>query len=41
MAKRFQTLADICQKQRARHEPWSRRIADLQKNFDELKPRLG
>ena len=41
MAKRFQILADICQKQRARYEPWSRRIADLQKKFDELKPRLG
>jgi small GTP-binding protein len=41
MAKRFQTLADICQRQRARYEPWSRQIADLQKNSDELRPRLG
>ncbi len=41
MVKRFQMLADICQKQRALYEPWSRRNADLQKKFDELKPRLG
>ncbi|HST31589.1 MAG TPA: dynamin family protein [Chthoniobacterales bacterium] len=41
MAKRFQTLSDICQTRRARYEPWSNRIAEAQIKFAELKPRLG
>jgi len=41
MAKRFQSLADVCRTQRARYEPSSRRIAELQTRFAELKPRLG
>jgi small GTP-binding protein len=41
MAKRFQTLSDICQNRRTRYEPWSNQIADLQTKFGALKPRLG
>ena len=41
MAKRFQTLSDTCQKRRARYEPWSNQIAEIQTKFAELKPRLG
>lgn len=41
MAKRFQTLSDICQKRRARYDPWSNQIADLQTRFAAVKPRLG
>ncbi len=41
MAKRFQTLSDICQKRRARYDPWSNQIADLQTKFAAVKPRLG
>jgi small GTP-binding protein len=41
MAKRFQALSDICQKQRDRYAPWSHKIDDLQAKFAELKPRLG
>jgi hypothetical protein len=41
MAKRFQSLSDICQKRRARYDPWSNQIADLQTKFAAAKPRLG
>jgi len=41
MSKRFQKLADICQTRRARYEPWSQSIAEVQIKFDELKSRLG
>jgi small GTP-binding protein len=41
MAKRFHTLSDACQKRRARYEPWSNQIAEIQTTFAELKPRLG
>ncbi len=41
MSKRFQTLANICQTQRARYEPWSQCVEELQKKFAELKPRLS
>lgn len=41
MSKRFQKLADICQTRRARYEPWSRGIAEVQTKFAELKSRLG
>ena len=41
MAKRFQTLANICQTRRARYEPWSQLVNELQTKFAELKPRLG
>jgi hypothetical protein len=41
MAKRFQVLSDSCQKRRARYQPCSNQIAELQTKFAELKPRLG
>ena len=41
MSKRFQKLANICQTQRARYEPWSKCVKELQKKFAELKPRLS
>jgi len=41
MAKRFQSLSDVCRTQRARYEPWSAQVNELQKKFAELKPRLG
>ena len=41
MSKRFQKLADICQTRRARYEPWSQGIAEVQTKFAELKSRLG
>jgi hypothetical protein len=41
MSKRFQTLANICQTQRARYEPLSQCVEELQKKFAELKPRLS
>ena len=41
MAKRFETLISICQKRRARYEPWSRKIEELRTRFAELKPRLS
>jgi tRNA U34 5-carboxymethylaminomethyl modifying GTPase MnmE/TrmE len=41
MAKRFQSLSDVCQTQRASYEPWSAQVNELQKEFAELKPRLG
>jgi len=41
MAKRFQNLSDVCQKQRAQYGPWSEQIEDLQTRFAGLKPRLG
>jgi hypothetical protein len=41
MAKRFQNLSDVCQKQRAQYGPWSEQIEDLRTRFTGLKPRLG
>jgi len=41
MSRRFQTLANICQTQRALYEPWSQCVEQLQKKFAELKPRLS
>lgn len=41
MAKRFQSLSDVCQTQRASYEPWSAQVNELQKKFAELKPRFG
>jgi GTPase SAR1 family protein len=41
MAKRFQSLGEACRAQRARYEPWSAQVGQLQKKFAELKPRLG
>jgi hypothetical protein len=41
MAKRFQNLSDVCQKQRAQYGPWSEQIEDLQTRFTGLKLRLG
>ena len=41
MAKRFHTLSDSCQTRRARYEPWSNKITELETKFAELKPRLG
>ena len=41
MSRRFQTLANICQTQRALYEPWSQYVEQLQKKFADLKPRLS
>ena len=41
MAKRFRALSDICQTRRARYEPWSNQITELQTKFADLKPRLS
>ena len=41
MAKRFQNLKDICQRERERYEPRVQRIDDLQTRFASLKSRLG
>jgi small GTP-binding protein len=41
MAKRFKSLSDACQTQRARYEPSAERIEELQTKFAGLKPRLG
>jgi hypothetical protein len=41
MAKRFQNLSEVCRTQRANYEPWSAQLNELQKEFAELKPRLG
>jgi GTPase Era involved in 16S rRNA processing len=41
MAKRFQSLGEVCRAQRGNYEPWSAQLNELQKKFAELKPRLG
>jgi hypothetical protein len=41
MAKRFQSLGEVCRAQRANCEPWSAQLNELQKKFAGLKPRLG
>ncbi|HWY40609.1 MAG TPA: dynamin family protein [Chthoniobacterales bacterium] len=41
LSKRFQKLVDICNARRARYEPWSQTIGELQTKFSELKSRLG
>jgi small GTP-binding protein len=41
MSRRLQTLANVCQTQRARYEPWSQCVEQLQKKFAELKSRLS
>jgi GTPase SAR1 family protein len=41
MAKRFQNLKDICQRERMRYEPRVQRIDELQARFASLKSRLG
>lgn len=41
MSKRFQVLREKCQAHRARYEPWSRSVAELQTKFAKIKPRLG
>ena len=41
MAKRFENLVSMCEKRRARYEPWSQQIAELRTKFVELKPRLS
>lgn len=41
MSQRFQVLRENCQTRRARYEPWSNQVAELQTTFAELKPRLG
>jgi GTPase SAR1 family protein len=41
MAKRFQSLGEVCRAQRANYEPWSAQLNELQKKFAELKPSLG
>jgi small GTP-binding protein len=41
MSKRFQALANICRTRRARYEPWSQCVDELETKFAELKPQLG
>ncbi len=41
MAKRFQNLKDICQRERVRYEPRVQRADELQTRFASLKLRLG
>ena len=41
MAKRFQSLKDICQSDRMRYEPRVQRIDELEARFASLKSRLG
>jgi small GTP-binding protein len=41
MAKRLQSLSEICQTRRRRYEPCSQRAEALQTKLAELKPRLG
>ncbi len=41
MAKRFQNLKDICQRERSRYEPRQQRSDELQTRFAGLKSRLG
>jgi small GTP-binding protein len=41
MSQRFEVLRQNCHTRRARSEPWSRQIADLETKFGALKPRLG
>ena len=41
MAKRFESLASMCQRRRARYEPWSHQIEELRIKFAELKPRVA
>ncbi|HLW35480.1 MAG TPA: dynamin family protein, partial [Chthoniobacterales bacterium] len=41
MSQRFQVLRENFQKRRARYEPWSVQMEELQTKFAELKPRLS
>lgn len=41
MSQRFQVLRENCKARRARYEPWSNKVAEVQKKFAELNPRLG
>ncbi|HJT46496.1 MAG TPA: dynamin family protein [Chthoniobacterales bacterium] len=41
MSKRFETLVGICEKRRARYEPWSHQVEELRAKFAALKPRLS
>ena len=41
MAKKFQSLSEICQTRRRRYEPWSDRANELETKLTELKSRIG
>jgi small GTP-binding protein len=41
MAKKFQSLSEICQTRRRRYEPWSDRANELETKLTELKSRVG
>ena len=41
MAKKFQSLSEICQTRRRRYEPWSDRANELETKLTELRSRIG
>ena len=40
MAKKFQSLSEICRTRQRHYQPWSERANELETKFRELKPRL-